>query len=86
MTTHEARAIHRAVERAGIPARLVEHLGGRATIALLAIYAYDLDDVMEVFKEHYADDDAAYERLSSETEASGTFDQRPQPPNLPKDF
>ena len=63
------------LDRAGIPATIVEHSRDRAEIRLLGIVAFDLDEVIEVIEEHYSDDVAGRERLLSEIEASTTFEQ-----------
>jgi hypothetical protein len=75
MTIHDALAIHRVLERAGIDAKVVELSGvDRAEIWLLGTIAFDRDDVMEAVRENYPDDAASCERLGSEIEASTTLD------------
>lgn len=81
MTIHEAYAICRALGRAGISSKVVEHSGDRAEIAVLGIYAFKLNEVMEEVEEHFPGD-LGCERLLSEIEASGTFDEARESTNL----
>jgi len=75
MNIYDARAILKALERAGINARIIEHPQDRAEVCLLGIIAYNMDEVMEVVREHYPDDPESCERLLSEIESSSTIDQ-----------